>query len=188
MDDRSGPKPRQVQGRDERKTPASDVVVKRGESGLVDSLVRRRESASSLSATCVAGQGIDELRSRLAEMRRLYAAGDVDAALDIASLIRPAAPAFSLAAVPKVVMSAPEILKLPLDHRAGFLLGRIDGRTDLRGVLDIAAMPANEAAAILEQLLSLGAIRLLPPSTLTDVPTPTSPFTDTPSPSPPLAF
>lgn len=134
--------------------------------------------------TSVVERGVDGYHSRVDEMRRLYAEGEVEAALDIASTVRPTSSTFSLSAVPKLVLSTRELMQLPLDHRAGFLLGHIDGMTDLRGVLDVAAMPTSEAVAILEELLALGAIRLLPPRWFTEAATPTSPLTSTPSPPP----
>lgn len=141
--------------------------------------------AKESELTSVVEHGVDGYRSRVGEIRRLYAEGEVEAALDIASTVRPTSSTFSLSAVPKVILGTRELMRLPLDHRAGFLLGHIDGMTDLRGVLDVAAMPTSEAVAILEQLLGLGAIRLLPPRAFTEAPTPTSPLTSTPSPSPP---
>lgn len=104
--------------------------------------------------------------SHVSEIRRLYAEGEVDAALDLASLVRPSTMAFSLRAVPVVVLPPQEILALPLDARSGFLLARIDGFSPLQTLLDVSAMPAGEAMALLEELLALGAVRLLPPPAL----------------------
>ena len=60
-------------------------------------------------------------------------------------------------------MAPHEIIALPLDARSGFLLARIDGFSTLQTLLDVSAMPAGEAMALLEELLALGAVRLLPP-------------------------
>ncbi len=70
---------------------------------------------------------------------------------------------FSLHAVPVVALTAQEIDVRPLDARSGFLLARIDGTSSLQTLLDVSAMPWSEAMSLLEELLALGAVRLLPP-------------------------
>jgi len=102
--------------------------------------------------------------SHVDEIRRLYVEGEVDAALDLAAMVRPWSSGFSLESVPVVAMSPTEILTLPLDARSGFLLARIDGTSTLQTLLDVSAMPASEAMSLLEELLGLGAVRLLPPA------------------------
>jgi hypothetical protein len=58
-----------------------------------------------------------------------------------------------------VVVTPPERLKrLPLDHRAGFLLSRIDGATDLETLIEIAAMPRHEALRIVRDLFESGVV------------------------------
>jgi len=64
----------------------------------------------------------------------------------------------SLRRVPKVLMTPPEIARLGLDHRFGFLLDRIDGATSFDDLLDIAGMPRLEAYRILEALVRKGVI------------------------------
>jgi len=66
-----------------------------------------------------------------------------------------------LEAVPVVTVAREELMALPLDHRAGFMLTRIDGRSPVRAILDIAAMPHDEALALLGTLETLGALRFL---------------------------
>lgn len=110
-----------------------------------------------------AGAGVDGYASHVSEIRRLYAQGEVDAALDLAQMVRPSTLAFSLQAVPVVLLAPQEILALPLDARSGFLLARIDGTSTLQTLLDVSAMPWGEAMALLEELLALGAVRLNPP-------------------------
>jgi hypothetical protein len=107
--------------------------------------------------------GPDGYASHVSEIRRLYAEGEVEAALDLASMVRPSTMAFSLQAVPVVALTPQEVLALPLDARSGFLLARIDGTSTLQTLLDVSAMPAVDAMALLEELLALGAVRLLPP-------------------------
>jgi hypothetical protein len=115
--------------------------------------------------------GVDRFVSQVGEIRRLYAKGEVEAALDLATLVQPRGSAFSLHAVPVVVCTPAELLALPLDARSGFLLARIDGFSTLQTLLDVSAMPEPEAMSLLEELLSLGAVRLLPPAN-TDSTTP----------------
>jgi hypothetical protein len=105
----------------------------------------------------------DGYASHVSEIRRLYAEGEVDAALDLASMVSPSAMAFSLNAIPVVVLTPQEIVALPLDARSGFLLARVDGVSSLQTLLDVSAMPWGEAMSLLEELLALGAVRLLPP-------------------------
>lgn len=113
--------------------------------------------------TLPADTGLGAYASAVDEIRRLYAAGEVEAALDLAALVRPAAGAFSRASVPVVVLTREEILKLPLDARLGFFLARIDGVTNVETLLDTAPMPEADAIDLLEELVALGAIRVVPP-------------------------
>ncbi|MDB4936805.1 MAG: hypothetical protein JWP87_3777 [Labilithrix sp.] len=110
-----------------------------------------------------AAAGDEGYASHVSEIRRLYAEGEVDAALDLASMVSPTTMAFSLHSVPVVVLTPQEIVALPLDSRSGFLLARIDGTSTLQTLLDVSAMPWGEAMSLLEELLALGAVRLLPP-------------------------
>jgi hypothetical protein len=58
-----------------------------------------------------------------------------------------------------VVTMSPDVLcKLPLDHRAGFLLSQMDGATDLETLLSIGHMPRAEALRILRDLFECGVI------------------------------
>jgi hypothetical protein len=60
--------------------------------------------------------------------------------------------------VPRLVKTPAEIATLPIDHRAGFLLGFVDGMQTLEEILDVCAMPGPEALQLIEQLTSLGVI------------------------------
>lgn len=51
-----------------------------------------------------------------------------------------------------------EIAKLPIDHRAGFLLAHVDGMHTLEELLDVCAMPATEALALIAKLNEMGVI------------------------------
>jgi hypothetical protein len=64
------------------------------------------------------------------------------------------------ARVPIVVLGALELSQLPLDHRAGFLLSRIDGSSSIDEILDVCGMPALDALRIIYELLQEGVIRI----------------------------
>jgi hypothetical protein len=49
----------------------------------------------------------------------------------------------------------------PLDHRAGFLLSRIDGNVSIETLLEIAAMPRFDSLRTLSALLRDGLIRIV---------------------------
>lgn len=104
------------------------------------------------------------LESQVSEIRRLYAQGEVDAALDLAAVVRPSTHSFSLQSIPRVIVTPSQLLALPLDPLTGFLLARIDGVSTLQTLLDVSAMPAGQAMSLLEQLIELGAVELAPPS------------------------
>ena len=57
-------------------------------------------------------------------------------------------------------MGATQLLALPLDHRAGFVLAHIDGKTSMRTLLDVCGMSHDEIAEVLERLVKLRAIDL----------------------------
>jgi hypothetical protein len=61
-------------------------------------------------------------------------------------------------AVPMVQVPQHEIMWHKLDHRAGFLLSRIDGQLSFEDIVDVSGMDEFECTRILAQLLSLGVI------------------------------
>jgi hypothetical protein len=65
--------------------------------------------------------------------------------------------------VPHIAKTAQEIAALPLDHHAGFLLAHVDGLTSVDEILDLCAMPEEEAITLLQELLVLGVIQFGPP-------------------------
>ena len=65
-----------------------------------------------------------------------------------------------LASVPWLIATHEELLALPLDGRAGFVLSLIDGRCTVEMILDIAGLPEDEAIDILDRLRLLGVIEL----------------------------
>ena len=58
-----------------------------------------------------------------------------------------------LSRAPRVVMSGDRRQWLSIDHRAGFVVSRIDGSTTLEEWLEISAMSRLDALAILHDLL-----------------------------------
>jgi hypothetical protein len=60
--------------------------------------------------------------------------------------------------VPVLAMSPDQIMRLPLDHRAGFLLSQMDGSVDIEMLLAIAGMPTDEALAMLRDFYESGII------------------------------
>jgi hypothetical protein len=123
---------------------------------------------------------------RLSAMRELYAAGDIAEALLIAQSINPQSPWSSPAdgepepcsrtiaaqattenlavltseRILVLIRHPREIAHLSVDHRAGFLLGHIDGKSTMEEILDVCAMPESEAILIIRRLLSMGVIAL----------------------------
>ena len=65
-----------------------------------------------------------------------------------------------LSGVPVSALGENELRWLGLDHRAGFLLSRVDGISTIEDVLDVCGMPRLEALKTLVDLLDRGAIRL----------------------------
>ncbi|MGZ5970306.1 MAG: tetratricopeptide repeat protein, partial [Polyangiales bacterium] len=53
-----------------------------------------------------------------------------------------------------------ELAKLPLDHRAGFVLSLIDGMTPLELIVDASGMPAADVLEIVQRLLTQAIIGL----------------------------
>lgn len=60
--------------------------------------------------------------------------------------------------IPRRLTSLADMSKLKIDHRAGFLLAHIDGMQTLEELLDVCAMPAEEALALIANLKALGVI------------------------------
>lgn len=63
-------------------------------------------------------------------------------------------------AVPWVIVPFTRLRELALDHRAGFVLSLVDGRTSVEAIVDMAGMKEQEALAILERLLEDGVLEL----------------------------
>jgi hypothetical protein len=63
-----------------------------------------------------------------------------------------------LARIPQLALEQRDLALLPLDHREGFLLSMVDGVTSVETILDVCAMPADEALVILESLVERGVL------------------------------
>ncbi|HEY1697982.1 MAG TPA: hypothetical protein VGG39_37740 [Polyangiaceae bacterium] len=66
--------------------------------------------------------------------------------------------AVPLHSVPWLVMTHDELRTLPLDNRGGHVLSLVDGRCTVEMILDISALPEDEAFDLLRELADLGAI------------------------------
>lgn len=60
--------------------------------------------------------------------------------------------------IPRRLTALADMSKLKIDHRAGFLLAHVDGMQTLEEILDVCAMPAAEALALIANLKALGVI------------------------------
>lgn len=65
-----------------------------------------------------------------------------------------------LACVPWLVVSHEELITLPLDSRAAYLLSLVDGRCTVEMILDMACMRQDEVLDILGRLVLLHVIEL----------------------------
>ncbi len=61
----------------------------------------------------------------------------------------------SLASVPRLVVP---MQTLALDHRAGFILSFVDGRTSIEEIVDVSGVPTEEVVRVLEELFAQGAL------------------------------
>jgi len=62
--------------------------------------------------------------------------------------------------VPKVIVSREQVRWLSLDHRAGFVLSLVDGRSSIDQILDLAGMPRLDTVRVLYTLLEQRVIAL----------------------------
>lgn len=61
--------------------------------------------------------------------------------------------------VPRVGVDGSEVRWLGLDHRAGFLLSRVDGASTIDELVDLSGMARHEALKILVELMDAGALK-----------------------------
>jgi hypothetical protein len=77
---------------------------------------------------------------------------------EMAAAVTDEAWARSMTGVPVVVMSVDLLKRLPLDHRAGFLLSLMDGAIDLDTMVEIAGMNRGEALRLVRDLFESGVV------------------------------
>jgi hypothetical protein len=64
----------------------------------------------------------------------------------------------AMSGVPVVVMPVNLLKRLPLDHRAGFLLSLMDGAMDLETMVEVAGMPRSEVLRVVRDLFESGVV------------------------------
>jgi hypothetical protein len=153
-----------MSGRAEDTTPGEEELIPRSGASTVppvqSGFVRRDARASDVPTRHMEG-GVAGFVSRIDEIRRLYVEGATDEALLLAGTVSPPPQlGWSLSSVPVLARTHEELLRMPLDHRAGFFLAHVDGASTLETLLDIVPMPENEVLALVESLVALGVIRL----------------------------
>jgi len=144
---------------------------------LVDSK-KKRPSVSSYDVDDVGSASAQ--RSQLRKRYDLDGSSSAETAPNISSreTVRPRAPSsgetentrptiptprprLALGAIPRRLVDAKEMLALPLDHRAAFVLMHIDGKTTVRTLVDVTGMLPDELVSLVERLLELKAISVL---------------------------
>jgi hypothetical protein len=71
----------------------------------------------------------------------------------------------SLTEVPYLACSSGELLVAKLDHREGFVLSLVDGKSDIESVIDACPMVAEETRRILLELQMRGLVAIRKPRT-----------------------
>jgi hypothetical protein len=66
----------------------------------------------------------------------------------------------TLDCIPRIAISAADLRALPLDHRAGFLMWLIDGKSTVEAILDACPISHDHALAMLGVLAAHGVITL----------------------------
>jgi hypothetical protein len=64
----------------------------------------------------------------------------------------------SMTGAPAIAIADERYRRLPLDHRAGFLVSRMDGTIDLETLIAVSCMPREEALRIVRDLYESGVI------------------------------
>jgi hypothetical protein len=64
----------------------------------------------------------------------------------------------AMVGAPVVLMPPDQLRRLPLDHRAGFLLSLMDGTIDLATVIEVSAMPSDGALRVVRDLFDAGVV------------------------------
>jgi hypothetical protein len=69
-------------------------------------------------------------------------------------------PRVNIHSKPRIVKYESELVDLPLDPRAAFLLGLIDGKSRVQTLVDMSGMEESDVIELLERLLVFGVIAL----------------------------
>jgi hypothetical protein len=64
----------------------------------------------------------------------------------------------AMVGTPYAAIPGAQLRDLPIGHRAGFLLSRMDGATDLETVIALSAMPRDEALRMVRDLYESGVV------------------------------
>gem|GEM_PF-1822008 len=64
----------------------------------------------------------------------------------------------TVSGAPTVVMAPAALKRLPLDHRAGFVLSLMDGVLDLATLADVSGMPREEVLRVVRDLYESGVV------------------------------
>jgi hypothetical protein len=106
------------------------------------------------------------LRVRLTPFAREHAVADGDTDDTPGALLEYLKVFGSLDRLPVVTATMTQILLTQLDHREGFVLSLIDGRSDIDALLDACPMPTHKVLRILQGLRARGLISLRPAGTV----------------------
>jgi hypothetical protein len=66
----------------------------------------------------------------------------------------------SVVRVPVLAIAMRDLPTHKLDHKAGFVVSRVDGELSIEGLLDVGAMPRLDALKIIADLVEAGVLRL----------------------------
>jgi hypothetical protein len=132
--------------RSERPTtpPSFDVVQYAKDSDA------RMASTRPLVAPELGGTDDDEF-ARQSETRLVLRTGEAIATEDDAW-------ARAMLGAPVVVMPTDELRRLPLDHRAGFLLSLMDGSMDLEVLVEVSPLARADALRLVRHLFESGVV------------------------------
>jgi hypothetical protein len=62
--------------------------------------------------------------------------------------------------IPALAIERAQLMRLHLDHHAGFLLSLVDGRTTVETLLDLSGMQTDETLRLLDELIGQGVVTL----------------------------
>jgi hypothetical protein len=130
-------------------------------------VIRRR--TSELVDRCRTAFRAGKLEEAVSAAEEALKQGEAAPPPGIPEVIEPARPLFEQAfmkfiggekRIPLALMSLSQLALQDLDHRAGFLMSRIDGATDVEQLVDVASMPRFDTLRFLSSLKLLRAIKI----------------------------